>query len=109
MGSSLIDELGGKNKSSDSVDIANESTFAQGHAYLFPMFYGFCEHKDYGMWWSEYDSMWQNDELSAVITPEAYLYANKAMQMACMADAAAVNLGYPLDFLLWCLGSSGYA
>lgn len=108
-GSSLIDELGGKNKSSDSVDIANESTFAQGHAYLFPMMYGFCKHKDYGMWWSEYDSMWQNDELSAVITPEAALYANKAMQMACMADAAAVNLGYPLDFMPWCIGSSGSA
>jgi conjugal transfer pilus assembly protein TraU len=76
MGSSVIDELGGKNKSSDSVDIANESTFAQGHAYLYPMFYGFCEHKDYGMWWSEYDSMWQNDELSGVITPEASVYAS---------------------------------
>ena len=50
------------------------------------------------MWWSEYDAQWQNDEFSAFIHPEAALYANKAMQMACMADAAAVNMGYTLDF-----------
>ncbi len=109
MGSSLIDELGGKNKSSDSVDIANESTFAQAHAYLLPLMYGRCNRNDYGMWWSEYDSMWQNDELSAIIHPEASLYANKVMQMACMADAAAVNLGYTLDFMPWCIGSGGSA
>ncbi|MGB3224813.1 MAG: TraU family protein [Desulforhopalus sp.] len=109
IGSSLIDELGGKNKSSDAVDVANESTFAQAHGYLLPLMYGICNRSDYGMWWSEYDPMWQNDELSAIIHPEAMLYANKAMQMACMADAAAVNLGHTLDFMPWCVGSSGSA
>ncbi len=109
LGSSLLDMLGGKNKSSDAVDIANESTFAQAHAYLFPMFFGFCKHQDYGIWWSEWDSMWQNDELSALITPEAALYATKPMQLACMADAAAVNVGFPLDIMPWCIGSGGSA
>ena len=61
------------------------------------------------MWWSEYDSMWQSDELSALIHPEVTLYANKAMQMACMSDAAAVNAGWPLDFMPWCVGSGGSA
>jgi conjugal transfer pilus assembly protein TraU len=107
IGSSLIDELGGKNKSSDAVDIANESTFAQAHGYLFPLMYGPCNRNDYGIWWSEFDSMWQNDELSAIIHPEVSLYANQAMQMACMADAAAVNIGHPLDFMPWCIGSGG--
>ena len=109
MGSSLIDELGGKNKSSDAVDVANESTFAQAHGYLLPLMYGKCNRNDYGMWWSEYDSMWQDDEMSAIIHPEASLFANKAMQLSCMADAAAVNLGYPLDFMPWCVGSGGSA
>ena len=109
LGSSLLDELGGKNKSSDAVDIANESTFAQGHAYLIPLLTYPCSRSDYGMWWSEFDPMWQSDELSAIIHPEAALYANKAMQMACMADAAAVNLGYPLDYMPWCIGSGGSA
>ena len=109
IGSSLLDELGGKNKSSDAVDIANESTFAQAHGYLLPLMVGICKRSDYGMWWSEYDAMWQNDELSAIIHPEASLYANKTMQLACMADATAVNIGYPLDFMPWCIGSSGSA
>ena len=107
MGSSTLDQLGGKNKSSDAIEIANESTFAQGHAYLIPIMEGICDRNDYGMWWSEYDSMWQDDELSILIHPEAALFANKEMQMACMTDAAAVNLGFPLDFMPWCVGSGG--
>lgn len=106
-GSSIIDELGGKNKSSDAVEIANESTFAQAHGYLIPIMSGICSRNDYGMWMTEYDSMWQTDELSAVIHPESSTYANKAMQMACMADAAAVNLGHSLDSMPWCIGSGG--
>jgi len=43
------------------------------------------------MWLSEYDAQWQNDEFSVFIHPEAALFANKAMQMACMADAAAAK------------------
>ncbi|MBU1413936.1 TraU family protein [Myxococcota bacterium] len=107
IGSSTIDELGGKNKSSDAVDIANESTFAQAHGWLFPMMELFCDRNDYGMWMSEYDSMWQDDELSALIHPEVSLFANKAMQLACMTDAASTNLGWPLDFMPWCIGSGG--
>ena len=40
MGGSLLDELGGKNKSSDAVDVANESTFAQAHGFLLPLMVG---------------------------------------------------------------------
>lgn len=109
VGSSAIDELGGKNKSSDAVEIANESTFAQAHAFLIPILEGLCKRSDYGGWWSEFDAMWQSDELSAIIHPEAALFANKAMQMACMADAVAVNIGWPLDFIPWCVGSGGSA
>lgn len=109
IGSSVIDELGGKNKSSDAAEIANESTFAQAHGWLIPMLPYPCNRNDYGMWMTEYDAMWQNDELSAIIHPEAALYANKEMQMACMADAAAVNVGWPLDIMPWCVGSGGSA
>jgi len=109
-GSSFTDELDGKNSSADAANSTNESTFAQGHAWLFTqMYYQPCKHRDYGMWRTEHDAMWQSDELSAVITPEAAAYANAAMQMACMADAAAVNLGHTLDFMPWCIGSSGSA
>jgi conjugal transfer pilus assembly protein TraU len=109
VGESSLDKLGGKNKSSDAVEIANESTFAQGHAFLLPLMEGACSRDDYGAWWSEYDSMWQDDELSILIHPEAALFANKAMQLSCMADATATNLGMPLDFMPWCIGSGGSA
>ncbi|MBU0665272.1 MAG: TraU family protein [Proteobacteria bacterium] len=103
----IADELGGKNKSSDAVSIADESTFFQAHGFLIPLMEGMCARDDFGAWWSEYDSMWQNDELAAIITPEVALYANKAMQLLCMTDAAAVNVGFPLDVMPWCIGSSG--
>ncbi len=109
IGSAAIDELGGKNTSSDAVDIANESTFAQAHGWLIPLLTYPCSRNDYGLWMTEYDAMWQNDYLSAIIHPEAALYANQAMQVACMADAAAVTIGWPLDFMPWCVGSGGSA
>lgn len=108
VGSPLIRQLGGKNTSSDAANVS-ETTFAQAHGFLLPLMYNVCSRSDYGAWWSELDSMWQNDTLSALIHPEATLYANQASQMACMADAAAVNVGWPLDAMPWCVGSGGSA
>ena len=105
---SIDDLLGGKNKSSDALSIADESTFFQAHAFIFSMLDGsLCENNETGGWWTEVDSMWQDDELAVIITPEVGLFANKAMQLLCMTDAAAVNLGLPLDAMPWCIGSSG--
>ena len=106
---SLWDTLSGKNSSADHANQTNESTFAQGHAYLWTMmYYQPCKHRDYGYWKTETDSKWQSDELSAAITPEAALFATAPMQLACMADATAVNLANkPLDFMPWCIGSGG--
>ncbi|MBA3006324.1 MAG: TraU family protein [Proteobacteria bacterium] len=105
----IDDILGGKNKSSDAVSIADESTFFQAHAFIFSLMdeMDLCVNDDIGAWWTEFDSMWQSDELVVTITPEVALFANKAMQLLCMTDAAAVNLGFPLDFMTWCIGSSG--
>ena len=109
VGGSVIDEIGGKNNSSDAVNLANESTFAQSHAFLLPLMPWICDRNDYGTWWSEFDPLWQNDELAALLTPEVSLFANKAMVMACMADATAANAGWPLDAMPWCVGSGGSA
>ena len=107
VGGSLADVLSGKNQTS-SFAIPG-TTFGQAHAYLLPLMYNMCSRNDYGAWWSEMDSMWQEDELSAAITPESAMVANQASQMACMADAAAVNVGWPLDAMPWCVGSGGSA
>lgn len=109
IGTSDLMELGGTNSSADAANVTNESTFSQAHAWLFTMmYYQPCEHRDYGMWISEYDSMWQNDELSAIITPESSLFASMAAVLLCETDAIAVNLSnHTLDFLPQCIGSSG--
>lgn len=56
---------------------------------------------------AEVDPLWQNDVWASILNPEAILVSNPIAQMACMADSAAANLGFPLDFLWWCLGSWG--
>lgn len=56
---------------------------------------------------SEVDPLWQSDVWASVLNPEAILVANPVAQMACMADSAAATLGFPLDFLWWCLGTWG--
>ena len=56
---------------------------------------------------SELDPLWQSDVWAAVLNPEAILVANPVAQMSCMADSAAATMGFPLDFLWWCLGTWG--
>lgn len=103
----LNNVINGRNSSSSGKEV-NESTFYQAHGFLLPlMVYQPCDRTDYGAWWSEFDSTWQNDELAAVIEPEATIYANIAMQLSCEADAVATNLGSPLDAMPWCIGSGG--
>lgn len=105
-----IEIIAGKNNSSDPATPASESTFSQAHAFPLPsvLSIAFCERNDYlNLWWSEYDSTWQNDELAEIITPEAALFATLPMQLMCMVDSASTNLGFPLDVLPHCIGSSG--
>ncbi len=56
---------------------------------------------------TEVDPLWNEDTLAMIFTPEAYLFANPLAHAACSADAFAVNLGFPIDILFWCVGSWG--
>lgn len=108
IGGSAIDELGGTNGTQDAVSISNEVTFSQAHIFPLPLMeWMLCSRRDYPVWISEYDSQWNSDELSIAIHPEAALFANKTMQLLCMTDATATNLGYTLDYMPWCIGSGG--
>ena len=53
---------------------------------------------------TELDPMWNNDEMSFILNPEAVLFNNPIAQAACAADCAAASLWNPLDPLFWCLG-----
>ena len=56
---------------------------------------------------TELDPMWNNDELSLIINPEALLFGNPVAQAACAADCASSTAGLPLDPLFWCAGCQG--
>jgi conjugal transfer pilus assembly protein TraU len=58
---------------------------------------------------SELYPQWQDDALSAIIYPEALLFAAPPLQLACVADSVAANAYTPLDSLFWCKGSWGGA
>jgi conjugal transfer pilus assembly protein TraU len=59
------------------------------------------------MYMSELDPTWQYDELAFLTAPESALVSSLPAQTACIADAAAANVGQPLDSLWWCAGSWG--
>jgi len=56
---------------------------------------------------SELDPTWNDDELAALLTPEAILFANPVAQAICAADCIAASASFPLDPLFWCAGCQG--
>jgi len=56
---------------------------------------------------SELDPTWNDDELGALLNPEAILFGNPVAQALCAADCLAATAGYPLDPLFWCAGCHG--
>ncbi|MBP7529742.1 MAG: TraU family protein [Syntrophorhabdaceae bacterium] len=56
---------------------------------------------------TEIDPSWNDDLLAFLINPEAILFGNPVLQMACMADSVAANTSTPIDLLFWCMGSWG--
>ena len=57
---------------------------------------------------SELDPSWNHELLAAIMHPEAILFAQPQAIEACSADAAAANMGMPIDSMIWCGGSWGY-
>ncbi|MDF3047704.1 MAG: conjugal transfer protein [Candidatus Midichloriaceae bacterium] len=56
---------------------------------------------------TELDPMWQDDDLTFILNPEAVLFGNPAAQAACAADCVASSAAKPLDSLFWCAGCQG--
>lgn len=57
---------------------------------------------------SELDPLWDDDEMTFILNPEAILFANPIAQAACAADAvAAATTNFGIDSLFWCSGSQG--
>ena len=56
---------------------------------------------------TEIDPLWQDSELTAIINPEAVLFANPLALAACAADCVLATTKLPSDSLFWCAGCQG--
>ncbi len=97
-------------------DDGGKSSFYNVHYYVYPLIYWLELLTDFGCmemasfdvaYMTELDPTWNNDELGAILSPEAALFANPIMQATCAADCIAATAGFPLDSLSWCAGCHG--
>lgn len=107
-----------KNRGSvhSEIDSLQQNSFYHVHFYTYPVFalLGLftdfvCSHKgelDMG-YMSELDPLWNDDQLSFILNPEAGIFANPLAQSSCIADCASATFGKPLDSLFWCGGCQG--
>lgn len=95
-------------------------TFQHVHYYSAPLFKileifdaaDFCSDylfNDFDLaYFTEIDPIWNDDELTVLISPEAALFANPVSTALCaVADCPAASLYYPLNALFWCGGCWG--
>ena len=111
-------------KSQGGVDNAHQTqnttrmrnSFYQVHWYVYPVLYWLeilvdflCMEKgDVDIaYMTELDPMWNDDETSLIINPEAALFANPIAQAACAADCLMASVGFGSDLLFWCAGCQG--
>lgn len=91
-------------------------SFYQVHYYVYPLLYWLevltdfvCMEKGSPdvVYITELDPLWNDDELTFIINPEAVLFGNPIAQAACAADCALASAGFGLDLLFWCAGCQG--
>lgn len=91
-------------------------SFYQVHYYIYPISYilelitdFLClEHNSYDVAYiTELDPLWNDDETSFLINPEAVLFGNPIAQAACAADCVTATLNFSHDWLFWCSGCQG--
>jgi conjugal transfer pilus assembly protein TraU len=101
---------------SSNGDRQTQNSFYQVHWYVYPVIYWLellidflcLEQQSFDVAYiTELDPLWNADELSFILNPEAVLFGNPIAQAACAADCTAATAGFPLDSLFWCGGCQG--
>ena len=91
-------------------------SFYQAHFYINPVLYWLEVVADFPClergsfdlaYLTEVDPLWNDDELTLLINPDAVLFANPVAIAACAADCVASTLGFGLNSLFWCAGCQG--
>ncbi|MDI9640426.1 conjugal transfer pilus assembly protein TraU [Geitlerinema splendidum] len=97
-------------------DRQTQNSFYQVHWYVYPVIYWLellidflcLEQQSFDVGYiTELDPLWNADELSFILNPEAVLFGNPIAQAACAADCTAATAGFPLNSLFWCGGCQG--
>jgi conjugal transfer pilus assembly protein TraU len=92
------------------------NSFYQVHWYMYPVLYWLellvdfvCMEKgDVDIAYiTELDPMWNDDETSFILNPEAALFGNPVAQAACAADCLKASAGFGFDTMFWCAGCQG--
>ena len=86
------------------------------HYYMYPLLYWLELFTDFVClergsfdiaYLSELDPLALDDDLSAILHPEAFLYNNVTAQAACAADCLSANTNLARDEMHWCSGCQG--
>jgi conjugal transfer pilus assembly protein TraU len=112
---SIPDPLGaprGLRKATDSG-----YAFLHAHWYTAPLMYILQVLLDYDTcleegsldvaYMTELDPLWNDSELTQILNPDVFLFANPVAQAACAADCVAASAGFPVQELFWCAGCQG--
>ena len=93
-----------------------KQSFYQVHWYVYPVIYWLELLTDFVClekgsfdvaYITELDPLWNDDEVSFMLNPEAALFGNAIAQAACMADCVTATAGFSHDYLFWCDGCHG--
>ena len=56
---------------------------------------------------TEFDPLWNDDEMTAILNPDSFLFGNLIARLACGADCVASTMGFGSNLLFWCAGCQG--
>lgn len=102
----------GRNK----YDAQTQDSFYQAHWYIDPVIFvlqaildnGCLENVGFDVaYLTELDPLWNDDELTRIMNPDVYLFANLPAQAACAADCVAATTGFSTNYFYWCAGCQG--
>ncbi len=94
----------------------DQNSFYQAHFYVNPVMdwlqvvtdFPCLEHGSFDLaYLTEVDPLWNDDELTLILNPDAVLFANPIAVAACAADCIAASVGFGLNELFWCAGCQG--
>jgi len=97
-------------------DAQTQSSFYQAHWYIDPEIFvlqavldnGCLENIGFDVsYLTELDPLWNDDELTRILNPDVYLFANLPARAACAADCVAATAGFSTNYFYWCAGCQG--